>query len=301
MWTSTKRIIKIGYKNFIRSLGLNIATVSVISITVFVITFLFVFNFVSKELIADVQEKVDVSVYFKEDAVTEDILSVKSALSEIPEVKDVNFISKEESFEKFAESHKDDVLIMESLAEIGVNPFLSSLSVRAKDGMYYEKITKFLEADAYQNIIEKVDYYKRKPVIDKVFSITSGINRGGIILSLILGLIAVLVAFNTVRIAICNSNEEICVMRLVGAKNFFIRGPFLVQGFIWGLLSALISLVFISIICYGLNSPVKNLADISIFNLFVANFWILFLAQIASGTLIGAVSSLAAVEKYLRV
>lgn len=301
MLTSFKRIIKIGYKNFFRNIGLNVATVFVISIVVCLISFLFVFNFASNILLKNIQNKVDVSVYFKENASTEEILSIKSALSEIPEVENIDYTPKEQSLEEFTERHKEDAVIMESLAEIGINPFLASLSVRASDGAQYEKIVNFLEADSYQNIIEKVDYYQRKSVIDKVFSITSGINKGGISLSIILGLIAIVVAFNTVRIAICSSNEEISVMRLVGAQNLFIRGPFVVQGIIWGVFSALISLVFISIICYGLNSPVNDLASISIFNLFIANFWMLLLIQVVSGASIGVASSLIAVEKYLKV
>lgn len=294
-----KRIIKIGYKNFFRSISLNIATVFVIVIVVSLISIIFIFSIASKILIADIQEKVDVSIYFIEDALTEDILSVKSALSEIPEVKKVDYISKEESMDKFIERHKEDPVIIESLAEIGNNPFLASLSVHANYGFEYEKIAEFLNGDSYKNIVEKIDYYQRKPVIDKVFSITSGVTKGGISLSIILGVIAVLIAFNTVRIAICNSDEEISVMRLVGASNLFIRGPFLVQGIIWGILSAFISFVFIFIICYGINSPVSNMAGISVLGLFFSNIWMLILIQLGSGIAIGSLSGMAAVEEYL--
>lgn len=299
MITLLKRIIKIGYNNFFRNMSLNIATVFVIIIVVSLISVLYVFNTGSNMLISSIQEKVDISIYFSEDIPTEDILSVKSTLSDIPEVKKIDYISKEESLDNFIERHKDDPLVIESLTEIGTNPFLASLSIHAKDGLDYEKITEFLKADSYSNMIEKVDYYQRKPVIEKVFAITSGVTKGGISLSIILGVIAVLIAFNTVRIAICNSQEEISVMRLVGASNLFIRGPFLVQGIIWGLLSAIISFILIFVITYGINSPLSSITSINIFSLFMANIWALLLIQIGSGIAIGVLSSLAAVEKYL--
>ena len=145
MLTLFKRIVKIGYKNFFRSMGLNVATIFIISMVVCLISVMYIFNIGSRILISSIQQKVDVSIYFTEETPTEEILSVKSALSEIPEVKSVDYISKEESLENFVGRHKDDLYIMESLMEIGINPFLSSLTVRAQDGLHYEKITGFLE------------------------------------------------------------------------------------------------------------------------------------------------------------
>ena len=120
--------------------------------------------------------------------------------------------------------------------------------------------------------------------------------------SIVFAIIAVLVAFNTVRIAIYSSSEEISTMRLVGASNWFIRGPFLVQGLISGILAAVITLLITFFVCYGLNAKVKVIApEIGLLSLFFGNIGILFLIQLVSGIVLGAISSFIATRKYLKI
>jgi len=265
-------------------------------------TLLFLLSPVSKILIADIEEKVDISVYFKEDVSSEYILEVESEISKIPEVKDVEYISKDQALEKFIERHKDDPVLMESLTELGSNPFLASLNVRAWDPSQYEQVVNLLEASSFRNLIDKVDYHERKPVIEKVFSTVSGLNRIGVFFSIVFAVIAVLIAFSTIRIAIYNSGEEISIMRLVGASNWFVRGPFLIQGIIIGFIAVLITLLITFGLCYGFDARIKTIApDISIYSIFVSNFFLLFLIQLATGIGLGIISSYIAVRKYLKI
>lgn len=302
MFIPFKRAIKQGWILFSRNLGLSIATIFIMLLVTFLITFVFVFNIASKILISEINEKVDISVYFKTDVPAEDILEIKSDLTQIPGVKDVEYVSKEQALEKFIEKHKDNPILMESLTEVGENPFLASLNIRAWQASQYEQISRILENDNFKNLVEKVDYYQRRPIIDKIFSVTSRINKGGIIFGLVLALVSVLIAINTIRIAIFNSSEEIATMRLVGASNGFIRGPFLVQGIIAGILATLIALLMTFGISYGLDAKLKTLApNISTLGLFAENFWKLFLIQLAIGVGLGVISSMIAVRRYLKV
>jgi len=301
MLTSFKRIIKTGWKGFSRNIGLSIATILIMVVVISLATLLFLLNPASKILISGLQEKVDISVYFGEDVLPGDIWEVESEISRIPEVKDVEYVSREQALEKFIEKHRDDPVLMESLTEVGYNPFLASLNIKAWQVSQYEQVTDFLETGPFRNLIDKVDYHQRKPVIEKVFSITSGINKVGIFFSIIFGAIAVLVAFNTIRIAIYNSSEEISIMRLVGASNWFVRGPFLIQGAIVGFIATLITLIITFGICYGLDSKIRVIApEISIFSLFLSNFWTLGLIQFATGIGLSILSSFIAIRKYLR-
>jgi len=301
MLTSFKRIIKTGWKGFSRNIGLSIATILIMVVVISLATLLFLLNPASKILISGLQEKVDISVYFGEDVLPGDIWEVESEISRIPEVKDVEYVSREQALEKFIEKHRDDPVLMESLTEVGYNPFLASLNIKAWQVSQYEQVTNFLETGPFRNLIDKVDYHQRKPVIEKVFSITSGINKVGIFFSIIFGAIAILVAFNTIRIAIYNSSEEISIMRLVGASNWFVRGPFLIQGAIVGFIATLITLIITFGICYGLDSKIRVIApEISIFSLFLSNFWTLILIQFATGIGLSILSSFIAIRKYLR-
>ncbi len=302
MLSSFKRTIKLGLESFFRNTGLTVAVVFIMIMVIFLISSLYLFNQASNILISSIQEKVDISVYFKEEVNPDKILESKAELNQVAEVKDIEYVSKETALEKFTERHKNDPVLMESLNEVGTNPFLASLSIKANQASQYEQINSFLENCSFANLIEKVDYYRRKPVIDRLFSLTSALNKGGILFSLILGAIAVLVAFNTIRIAILNSKKEISIMRLVGASNWFIRGPFVIQGIAAGVLATLITLLLTLGLSFGLDSTIKEVApEISTFGLFLGNFWILVLIQLVAGIGLGSISSLIAVRKYLKI
>ena len=302
MFTAFKRATKLGYKNFYRSIGISIATVFIVSASVFLISILFIFNSAANILIDSIKQKVDISVYFVETAKTEEILAIKAELLKIPEVKNVVYVTKEQALDEFTKKHSDEQILIDSLSEIGQNPFLASLNVSVIESSKYQQIVDFLNTDNYKNLVERVDYFQRKPVIDRLYAISDNINKGGLILSIILGIISILVAFNAIKVAIYSSKDEISVMRLVGASNWFIRCPFLIQGLIAGLIAFVISFFAIFWLCYGFNSSIKQIApEISPFKIFIANFWILVIIQVVSGISIAMISSVFAIRKYLKV
>ena len=301
MLTSFKRIIKTGWKGFLRNIGLGTATIFIMVMVISLATLLFLLNSASDILISDIEKKIDISVYFKEDVLLEDIFAAELEISKIPEVKDVEYVSKEQALERFIERYKDDPAMMEALTEIGFNPLRASLNIKAWEISQYEQVASFLETGLFKDLID-VDYYQRKSVIDKVSAMISGVNKIGIFFSIVLGLIAILIAFNAIRIAIYNSSEEISIMRLVGASNWFIRGPFLIQGIVVGFIATLIALLITFGLCWGFDSRVGAVApEISTFSLFLSNFWALLLIQLATGIGLGIISSTIAIRKYLKI
>jgi cell division transport system permease protein len=243
MFTSLRRIIKSGWQSFFRDGGLSVATVFILLLTIALATSLFLFRGLSQFLISSVEEKADISLYFKEEILESDIFEFREELVKISEVKEAKYISQEKALADFTEKHKDNPVLMASLTEVGRNPFLASLNIMASEPGQYQAIADFLGGSDFTDLIEKVDYYERKSVIERIFSLTSTINRSFLFLSIILALVAILVTFNTIRLAIYNSREEIKIQRLVGAGSWFIRGPFLVQGVLAGILAALICLL----------------------------------------------------------
>ena len=269
---------------------------------IFLITSLYLLGGVTQFLIADLEEKVDISVYFKEDSSESNILKVKDEVAKIPEVKEIEYISKEEILDRFSQRYKDNQLLMESLQELGMNPFLPSLNIKAWQASQYGSVANFLENNSLKNIIEKVDYHERKPIIEKLSQITSNVNRVGLIFSITLAIVAVLVAFNTIRLAIYNLREEISIMRLVGASNWFIRGPFIIQGAIAGLVSAVISSLIVFAVCYFLSPKLEIvIPGFHLFNYLISNYLIVILGQFAIGVILGVFSSVIAIRRYLQV
>jgi len=302
MTTLFKRIFKSGWKNCSREKGLVAANIFILVLAISTLTSLYLLKDVSNFLVSSIQEKVDISVYFKIDATEEEILKIKEEVAQIPEVKEVKYVSQEEALASFSDRHKDDPVLMQSLDEIGDNPFYASLNIRAFEASQYQAVADFLNNSNFTGLVEKVDYYQRKPVIEKIFSFVSNMNTIGIIFSFLLIIIAVSIAFNTIRLAIYSSREEIKIQRLVGASNWFIRGPFLVQGAICGFFAFLICLILFTLFTWIFGPKTEFLfPGLNLFTFFIANFWIIVFIQLSSGVGLGVVSSLIAVRRHLKI
>ena len=301
MISSIKRIIRTGWENFFKSNGFSVATIFILTLVLFLISALFVFKDMSEFLFSELQEKVDVSVYFIDDALEQDILEVKETLEEFSEVKEVEYVSKDQALANFTEKHKNDVVLMESLDELGINPLPASLNVRAWEASQYAVVSRFLEQGQFNNLITKIDYFQKKPVIERIFAIGAGVNRTGLALCVILSIIAALVVFNQVRLSIINSKEEIKVMRLVGATNWFIRGPFVAQGIFAGIFACLIASIVSGLTCYFLGPKLEILMPgLNFFQYYISNFFVILAVQLCVGVGLGVVSSVIAMRKYLR-
>ena len=299
MLTSLKRIIRSGWITFKRQGGFTVATIFIMVITISLMTCLFLFQRITKFSISLLQDKVDVSIYFKDTSLEQDILGIKEQIAKIPEVKSVEYVSNEEAKKRLLEKYPE---LTESLRETQGMLNLASLNIKAGQADQYAAIANFLEKAPFKNLIQKTDYYQRKPVIERIFSITFAINRTGVVLSLILAIIAFLVAFNQVRLAISSSKEEIFIQRLVGASNWFIRGPFLIQGVISGFFAALITLLIFIPLVYFLSPKMEVFfPGLNLFSYFAGNFFLIFLIQILTGIGVGVISSIIAIRKYLKV
>jgi cell division transport system permease protein len=302
MITLIKRIFKAGWNNFSREKSLIVANIFILVLAISTLTSLFILKEASQFLISSIEEKVDISVYFKLDASEEDILKVKDDVAKIPEVKEVKYVSQEEAMASFVDKHKNETVLMQSLDEVGINPFSASLNIRAFEASQYQAIADFFSSATLTSLVDKVDYYKRKPIIEKIFTFVSSMSILGIALSLLLIIIAVSIAFNTIRLAIYSSREEIKIQRLVGASNWFIRGPFLVQGALCGFFAFLICLVLFSLLAVIFGPKTEFLFpgfNLSVF--FLANFWTIVFIQLFSGVGLGVLSSLFAVRKHLKI
>jgi cell division transport system permease protein len=294
-----KRTIKYGLKIIVRDGEIFLTSVFILFLVISLISFLFIFRKTSEFLISSFKEKADISVYFKEETPEDEILKIKDEISKNPEIK-VEFISKEEALKEFEKRHKENQILMNALKEVGENPFLASLSIKAKEPNQYEELLSFLKEK--ESFIEKVDYSERKPLIERIFSLSSNLEKGGILISSVLILISIFVVFNTTRLSITNFKEEISIQRLVGASSWFIRGQFLVQGMIAGIFSALISLLIVFLSCYFLSPKISILFEgLNLLEIFSSNLGILILIQFSAGILLGSIPSLIAVRRFLKI
>lgn len=308
-----KRVIKAGFINFWRNGLVSLVAVLIMIVTLFVIGSLIFDRAVLISTLNDLKDKVDISVYFKNNAQEEGILDIKEKLEKLNEVKNVEYISREQALEEFKERHKNNALILQSLEELDENPLGAVLNIKAKQPSQYESIAKFLngyevaETNDYTNI-DKINFYQNKIIIDRFTDIINSAQKSGLVRSIVLIIISFLVIFNTIRLAIYSAREEIGVMRLVGASNRFISGPFVIEGILYGILSSIITMVIFYPIIRWLGSMFLSepfgkfiFSDINVFNYYLSNFFQIFITLLLTGTIVGALSSLIAVRRYLKV
>lgn len=300
-----KRVIVSGYRNFTRSGFTSIASILIMTITLFVVTSLIFIQAALNSSLNDIKEKVDVTVYFVSDASELSIKNMEEALRSLPEVSNITYTSRDEALAKFKEKHVNDYLTLQALDELDDNPLGATLNIKAQDPSQYESISKYFESDSALSdgdltIIDKIDYHQNKIVIDRLTSIINGAKKLGFAISLILILISILITFNTIRLIIYMSREEISVMKLVGAGGRYIRGPFIVSGILVGVVASLLTVVIFFPVSIWLGNQMTDFVGINLYTYFKSNFFQLFIIMLGCGVIIGSISSIFAIHRYLR-
>ena len=161
------------------------------------------------------------------------------------EIKKVDYVSKDDALADFKKNNADNPIILQSLEEIGDNPLLGSLVVKANNPTDYDSVANYISSAPFKDDIARINYGKNKEVIDKLNNLVTEIRRIGLSLALLFSFIAILITFNTIRITIYTHKQEIEVMRLVGASNFYIRMPFIFEGITYGIIASIISMIFL--------------------------------------------------------
>lgn len=304
MFLSLARVTKLALQQFHRNLWLSIATITLLVLALLTVNMIVGLGAVAQSATAAVQDKIDVSVYFKPDVVNEQVESVRVTLLELEEVSEVEYIPREGALERFKERHADDPIIMESLEELGDNPFGATLAIKAHNSEQYPVIIEFLNDPSYADLIEEKNFDDHELVIGRINSLMHNIQSFGMAVAVVFGLIAILVVINTVRVAIYTHRGEIRVMRLVGASSWFIRGPFLFEAVLFSFVATVITGAVVYIGLYFVQPYFDQLfgdVSLSLMGYFNANSVIIFGAQFVGIFLLTAISSFLAVRRYLKV
>ena len=305
LWITIKRIIKAGFVNFWRNGSVSLSAVFVMVIALFMIGSTLLLTAFLGTALKDLTDKIDINIYVSATAPESSIIDLQAKIEALPEVKAVTYISREQALETFRVRHENDHRIIQALDEVGSNPLTAVLTVKAKEPAQYEGIAKFLEnksslAPDSLSIVSKVNYNDNKVAIERLSRIIDGVKKLGGIVTVVLVGISILITFNTIRLAIFIARDEISVMRLVGGSNEYIRGPFVVEGMIYGLVSGMLTIILFYPITYWLKTTTQGFyGGIDLLHYFVANFVQIFFIIILSGIVLGAVSSYLAVRKYL--
>jgi len=307
-WIKIKRVITSGFFNFWRNGFISLSSILVMMVTLFVIGATIFSGAILSSTLQEIRDKVDINVYLVRSANENDILELKKNIEQLPEVLlPVVYVSRDLALANFKKRHENDQFTLQALDELGENPLGVTLNIKAKDPSQYETIAEFLQNQSTlspngESIIDKVNYYQNKAAIDRLSHIINSANRLSFILTVFMIIISILITFNTLRLVIYMSREEISVMRLVGASTMYIRGPFFVAGAIYGFISAILTLIIFYPITIWLGGATQSFfVGFNIFSYYTSHFGEIFLIIVGSGVIIGSISSYLAVCKYLKI
>ena len=299
-----KRIIKSGFVNFWRNGLVSLSSVIVLTVTLFTVGGLLLGQAFLSASLEEIKAKVDISVSFQPTATEEAVLAFQKTLEARPGGKQVTYRSREEEYNDFKTRNQDNALIMQSLEEVG-NPLGARLNIEAIDPSKYEDLANFLRDDSAletggRSIIYQINF--KKTSVDALSAIINTTQRVSLAIALFLIFISLIVTFNTVSLAIYVSREEISVMRLVGANNPYIRGPFIVEGLIAGFFASLLALFLLYPTAIWLRNATAGVAkNINLATYYLDHFSFMALVLIVSGLFISVLASVLAIRKHLRI
>jgi cell division transport system permease protein len=301
------RIFHTGTVNFIRNLNLAIAAMAVMAVTLTIVLFSLIANATFENTIRDITSKISVSVYLTDDTTEAQGKQLADSIRKQPDVKKVVFLNKEDALKAFGEQNPENSGLVTAATQAG-NPIPATIQVYPKNLDDIPNIKNFLvkpenhklqrpESPSYQS--------KRKEAIDNITHATNVLRKIGVISVLVFAITCVLTIFNTIQMAIFNRRDEIQIMRLLGASTSYIRGPFVVESAIYGLLSGIFS-VFIVNSAFLASSGTLQASSLGLLDInyasdyFASHFLQLLAFQTAIGIIIGTVSSVIATRRYLK-
>lgn len=303
-WLTTKRVARYGLIGFIRNGFVSLAAVLIMTITLFVVAVMMIAGAALDSTLKELTSKVDVNVYFATNATEEQVMTVKGALEALPEVASVSYTSREQALAEFRERHKNEQSTIQALDQLSDNPLGASLAVRAKDTTQYAQIASFLDSQQQSTQasgISKVNFYQNKGAIERLGNIIGTSRKLGIATAIFFAIASILIAFNTIRLAIYTARDEIGVMNLVGAGHWYVRGPFMIAGILYGCIATLIVIASLYPITAWMGpASVKFFGTFNVFDYYTSSFASLFLIVLSLGIALGAISSYLAVRRYLR-
>ncbi len=286
-----------GWKNFKRSGGLSVVAIVVLVATTFLGTSLLLAKGISEEVIEEIEANADISIYFQLTTPEEQILDIKEDIkNNFEEVYNINYVSRHDALESFREKHRDNPILMEALEEVG-NHFPASLGIKSGKVDVYRSVSDYVRTN-YSEVVEEIDFYRRKEAIEAISAITTRAQRAIFVIGTLLALISIFIVFGTVRLSIYALSGEIKIMKLVGASDLYMQGSFIVQGFILGLVSSILSLLVLFSLALMMSQG-YNVLGVNLESHIFENLSYILLLQFSIGIGLSVLSSLMAVRKYL--
>lgn len=296
------RTFKEGMTNFRRNGWLSLATISILTLSLFITSVAFLISLGARLVVENFEDRVNITVSFNPDVSESRIHEMEGNLKRFREIESVEFVSRDQALSQFLAQSGNDPEIRQAIEEIGENPLLASLVIRAKNQSDYEKIAQVLSQSEYKDDISRVNYERNKRIFERLNTISTAAKRFGLIVGIAFAVIAILITFNTIRITIYSHRNEFEIMRLVGASNMYVRMPYIFEGILYGFCAGVVTLLLLTGATYGTRRFTEGaFPQGDLFRVFIDYLPWLVPGTLGLGILLGVVSSFIAIRRYLRV
>jgi cell division transport system permease protein len=301
MW----RIMLAGSRNFMRNLWLSTAATAVMTLTLMIIVLSFVSSWALNSTIKNVTSKLDISVYLANGISDQQRLDFMNALKNTSNVDQITYTSQAQAVASFESANSNNPAIVAGTNQVQ-NAIPASFSIKAKDPNKLSGIVAVVNEPQYKALLDPtapVSYSgKRKNTIDRIVSLSNFFQSSGLIASAVFIFISMLIIFNTIRMAIFTRRDEIEIMKLVGATKWFIRGPFIFEAALYGIIAAVVAIVLSYSLLLGGAARLGGYIDVAGTIQFFRSYPLLIIVgEIVIGIGIGACSSLLAMGRYLKL
>ncbi len=304
--TTFSRVVRTGMVNFVRNAWLAIAAMAIMVVTLTIILFSIIVNATFNNTVQQITDKIDISIYLKDSVTKDQTDKFVSELKILPSAQKVTYLDKNAALRAYMKQNAGNESLLKAINETD-NPLPATIIVKPTDLNQINEIRVFINKPELKKLQSDPasDNGDRREAIDKITHATNILQKAGIVAVAVFATISVLIIFNTIQMAIFNRRDELQIMRLLGATTWYIRGPFVVETIIYGVLSAVISIFIINALFITASSSLQatslGILDIGYSQeFFQENFWRLLLMQLVLGILIGAVSSIIATRRYLK-
>lgn len=293
--TTNTYLIKEGYNNLNKHGSKTISTMLIICATMLILGIFIIILQNVNENVETLRLEQGLQAFIEDKATDEDVAYMEDEIRLIPGVSEIQYMSKAEAYEDAKEQFKDQDYFLEGLEDLEIFP-----------ASFIVKFTNIEEAETIKEAVEKIDgIYNVKynaDTIDAVISISRVANYFILGVGIVLLVVSVFIISNTIKLAVYSNKREIFIMRYIGATNSFIIKPFIVEGAIMGVMSALISFIIISIVYVYIYATLNSSYALGVFKFIpYSTIWYqILIAYIALGLFIGVFGSAISLKKYLK-
>lgn len=308
MLVHISRVFKFAFQGFMRNFWLSLANITILSLTLITINFLIIFNLLTINAVNLVKDKIDISLYFKQNITNEDIENVRHKIASSEYIKSVEYVSSDQALSDFQKRHEGDDKISKAIDDLKKDDdkiFASSLKVKAKDTGMYGKILEELRASQYRDLfeIDEAQFNDYTTITQRLNAISEKVKFIGYIVSIVFILITLMMVYNSIKIAISTHKEEISIMKLVGATPNFIKAPFFVEIIMYNFFALCVVMGLFYISASIFQPIIDKLFDgysLNLIKYFNKNFFVIFFGQFAVSSIFSLSCSFLAMKKYLK-